>query len=319
MRKYLKYVFVVTLVGLVGLLYAGATLAQDAEFVGRARARILSDFPAAHKMGGGMMMGQGHGRGFDVGAGLHRGEMLDALAESLGMTADELQESFRAGQTIEDIANEKGVSLTDLAETMYQVGLACVDEAVAEGLIDETQAESIRTKMAEYRDACINDGECFFPPRGPAGQESYERGSGFGHGHHGGGEEMHAPRGRGNQNIAPDGEGMYAPRGRGNQNIAPDGEGMYAPRGRGMYAPRGRGMYAPRGIEMLEPVAETLGMTLDELHEAFQAGQTIETIADEKGVSLTDVAEAMYQNVLTHLDEAVAAGQIDDTHAETVR
>lgn len=72
----------------------------------------------------------------------------NALAEKLGLTSDELYAEVNSGKTIAQVAEEKGVSRTDLVaalETAHQTSLA---QAVADGYLTQEQADSILTQMA---------------------------------------------------------------------------------------------------------------------------------------------------------------------------
>jgi len=128
------------------------------------------------------------GRGGHGGPGEMRGERDGALAEALGMTEAELRTAIQNGQTIEEIAAEKGVDLKAFFLAQAKEKLA---EAVAEGKLTQAEADA---KLAEIQTA-IENGE--FPGR-----------RGFGPGGHGERGE-HGPRGRGGhrggQNSAPAG------------------------------------------------------------------------------------------------------------------
>ena len=50
--------------------------------------------------------------------GTEHTQMLDTVANALGMTVDELQAELQAGKTIPQIAKEKGIDLTQLQSTM---------------------------------------------------------------------------------------------------------------------------------------------------------------------------------------------------------
>ena len=91
-------------------------------------------------------------------------------------------------------------------------------------------------------------------------------------------------------------------------------ENEEAPRGR-----RGhRGMRFLDRDEMKAIVAEVLGMTVEELEAAREAGMTLEEIAAEQGVSLDEVEAAIFAAKVTAIDEAVAAGDISAEQGEAI-
>jgi hypothetical protein len=75
--------------------------------------------------------GMGHGR---VGHG------VEAAATALGMTSDELRTALRDGQTIAEIAAEKGVDVQTVIDAMAAEVKTHLDEEVAAG--ERTQEEA---------------------------------------------------------------------------------------------------------------------------------------------------------------------------------
>ena len=129
-------------------------------------------------------------RGFGPGGHGLRGERDGDLAEALGMTPEELHTAIQNGQTIEEIAAEKGVDLQAFALAQAKEHLA---QAVTDGKLTQEEAD---TKLAEIQTA-IENGE--FP--GLRGFDS----DGDGHrGGRGGRLNFDGQRGpRGGQNNAP--------------------------------------------------------------------------------------------------------------------
>ena len=112
-------------------------------------------------MGGNGQTGYGPGMmgGYDSGSmsamhawmntsgGMHT-YVWNALAEKLGLTSDELTAEVNNGKTIAQIAEEKGVSSTDLAaalETAHQESLA---QAVTDGTLTQEQADIMLAQMS---------------------------------------------------------------------------------------------------------------------------------------------------------------------------
>ena len=78
----------------------------------------------------------------------------------------------------------------------------------------------------------------------------------------------------------------------------------------------GRGL----GLEGLQVAAEALNMTTDELITALRSGKTLEEIADEAGVDLQDVQDAIQAARATEMREriqqALDDGTITQEHAD---
>jgi hypothetical protein len=57
-------------------------------------------------------------------------------------------------------------------------------------------------------------------------------------------------------------------------------------------------------------LAEALGMTVDELYEALADGKTVAEVAEQQGVGLADVVEAVMAPRVEQLEQAVADGYL---------
>jgi hypothetical protein len=138
-------------------------------------------------------------RGFGPGDHGPRGERNGDLAEALGMTPEELQTAIQNGQTIEEIAAEKGVDLEAFQAAQQAEHLAQSQERLAQAVEDGklTQAEA-DAKLAEIQTAIQNGERPEFGGRG--------------------GPEGHGPRGE-RDGGRPNFDGQRGPRG--GQNNAP--------------------------------------------------------------------------------------------------
>jgi hypothetical protein len=117
------------------------------------------------------------GRGHGVGD-------LNAAAQALGMTADELRTALQGGKSLADVAKEKGIDVSKVVDALVAQLKAHLDQEVAEG--EHTQAEADqRLADAKTRIEALVNGTA------PAG------GFGFGgrHGGHGPGHFGPGPRG----------------------------------------------------------------------------------------------------------------------------
>jgi hypothetical protein len=82
----------------------------------------------------------GGGRGFGLGDA-----ELEAAAKVLGMTADEVSSALQSGQTLQDLATEKGVAIEDVQAAIQAVRVeemrANIAQAVADGTMTQEKAD----------------------------------------------------------------------------------------------------------------------------------------------------------------------------------
>jgi predicted lipid-binding transport protein (Tim44 family) len=92
---------------------------------------------------GGMMGGSGGmmGRYFGDGYGPMHQYMIEALAEALGLTPEELQERINNGETPYQIAEGKGLSEEEVSTLFEEAHDKALDKAVEAGLITQEQAD----------------------------------------------------------------------------------------------------------------------------------------------------------------------------------
>lgn len=147
------------LVGVAAQAQEAQAVPSDVDDLGAAE---LSEAPfggpfglreAPEGMLGGMLgavherMGRGgHGPGHMMGGGAH----LEAVAEVLGLTVEELREELQSGKSLADIAEEQGVALEDLEDAILAKVKEHLDEAVADGRMDQERADEILAKLAEH-------------------------------------------------------------------------------------------------------------------------------------------------------------------------
>jgi hypothetical protein len=84
--------------------------------------------------------GPGGGRGFGLGDA-----ELEAAAKVLGMTADEVSSALQSGKTLQDLADEAGVDITDVHAAIQAVHVtemrARITQAVEDGTITQENAD----------------------------------------------------------------------------------------------------------------------------------------------------------------------------------
>jgi|GEM_PF-1779507 len=99
----------------------------------------------------GLPMGQGPAgqmmRAQRVGWQMHG--QLDLIAETLGMTQEELQTALQDGKTVAQVAEEKGVALDTLVEALLAPRRTALADRVAAGDLTQAEADEMLTRMQE--------------------------------------------------------------------------------------------------------------------------------------------------------------------------
>ncbi|MBI3977208.1 MAG: hypothetical protein HY331_03390 [Chloroflexi bacterium] len=112
--------------------------------------RIQKAEPGALGFGHFGLRGGPHARGPHRGpaaiAALGR-DVHNAIAQKLGMTADQLHQELRSGKTLDQIAQEKGVTKQDLGQAAADAAKPKLDEAVKNGRITQQQADQILQQL----------------------------------------------------------------------------------------------------------------------------------------------------------------------------
>jgi len=95
----------------------------------------------------------GQGRGPGGGRGPMGGAGLEAAAQALGMTADELTTALKGGKTLEQIAQEKGVDFAKVQAAMQTARdtemRARIQQALDDGKITQEHADWLLEGLAK--------------------------------------------------------------------------------------------------------------------------------------------------------------------------
>lgn len=120
--------------------------------------------------------GEGHGGPGGPGAehGGRGGPGLEAAAEALGISEDELRAALDDDQTIAEVAAAKGVDVQTVIDAMVAATKAHLDEEVAAG--EHTQAEADE-KLAEATERITDSVNNGFPRRGERPADATEDGA----------------------------------------------------------------------------------------------------------------------------------------------
>lgn len=102
---------------------------------------------------------------------------LDAAADALAMTEEDVRDALADGKTLAEVAGEQGISVDALVDALVAEHQARLDEAVAEGDLTQEQADE-RLAAAEERVTAFVNGERPERPERPAGLGGGRRGPG---------------------------------------------------------------------------------------------------------------------------------------------
>ena len=118
--------------------------------------------------GGGPRGGEGGGpRG---GGGEQRmGGGLDAAAQALGVSVDQLRQELAGGQTLTQVAQAHNVDPTTVANALKQAANTRIDQEATAGRIPADQVETAKQRAAERVDLMMSQAG---PQRGPGGHEA---------------------------------------------------------------------------------------------------------------------------------------------------
>jgi opacity protein-like surface antigen len=163
MKKVLLIVVIIVVcaaaVAVAGVAYAQIkTLPGGTLGIGRVQVGPSTDTERGNKGGYGPgMMGGGGGFGSGMmgqrGANWEYGSMhqymLEALAEQLGLTPDELQTKLQNGTTPYQIAKDKGLTDDQIRDLLTKAQDAALEKAVAAGAITQEQADQMDKHMEQ--------------------------------------------------------------------------------------------------------------------------------------------------------------------------
>jgi hypothetical protein len=106
-----------------------------------------------YQQGSGMMGRRAYGIGMmgERGEGPLHEYMISAFAESIGLSAEEVETRHDDGESLFDIAIAEGIAEEDLTELFLQVREAALGAAVADGVITQEQADLMVEHMQSFQ------------------------------------------------------------------------------------------------------------------------------------------------------------------------
>jgi urease gamma subunit len=86
------------------------------------------------------------------------GPKLDAAAQALGISAEDLREQLRDGKTIAQVAQDRNVDVQTVINAMVAEATARVDEKVQEGELTAEEANEKKANLEERITELVNEG-----------------------------------------------------------------------------------------------------------------------------------------------------------------
>ncbi len=93
------------------------------------------------------------------------GNMLDSVAEALGLDADDLIAALQDGQSVADVAEAQGVALEDVSAALLAEASATLAEAVEAGDISQAEADAHLVLMQSHLEAMLTSALPMFSGR----------------------------------------------------------------------------------------------------------------------------------------------------------
>lgn len=134
---------------IAGLVVAGLVVLAGALFGGATIANAQTPTPAPVPPYGG-----GYGPRGMVGSGYgimaqYRNQIHAAIAEALGLSVEEFEAAIAAGKKLPQIASEQGVASADVWAAARAAREAAIQQAVADGVITQEQANWMLSHMQQ--------------------------------------------------------------------------------------------------------------------------------------------------------------------------
>lgn len=83
-------------------------------------------------------------------------EALDKAAAVIGVSTDQLTTELKAGKTVAEVAGEHNVDVQKVIDALVADASAKIDQAVADGKLDSTQAADMKSHLVERITARVN-------------------------------------------------------------------------------------------------------------------------------------------------------------------
>jgi polyhydroxyalkanoate synthesis regulator phasin len=115
----------------------------------------------------------GRGPGFGERGPMQGVQLMDAAAEALGMSADDLMAELKDGKSLADVAEAKGISVEKLTSDLLGQVKAQLDGLVSDGKLTQEQADNIYVQTESNIDQIVSDTSGLGGPCGPRGGRGF--------------------------------------------------------------------------------------------------------------------------------------------------
>jgi hypothetical protein len=164
----MKKILLIGSLVIVGILVFGAVGYASAQTIlpRVMGSRMLSDVASRSSMmsaqttGNGMTSGARGGMMGQSGSGLLHDYMLAGFAEAFGLDVADLQARIDAGDTMYDVALELGYTQETFTELMVTVRTDAINQALADGVITQEQADWMLSRLAQRQAGGFGTGTC---------------------------------------------------------------------------------------------------------------------------------------------------------------
>jgi len=141
------FVLAAVVFGVVGFAYAQTQNPPDADGICPFCDDAEGDVGRGGMMRGSDWMAHGGMMDFDEDEyGPMHDSMMAAFAEALGLDVEELETRHAAGETMWQIAEAQGYNLEAFNALMFETRSAALDQAVADGLLTQEQADWMQSR-----------------------------------------------------------------------------------------------------------------------------------------------------------------------------
>ena len=161
-------IVVIAIVAAVAALGAGYAFAQTTPPTPQWGYGMMGGASGPGMMGG-VDVNAMHQWMFTTGARSVHNTVWGGLAETLGLTQDELNAELASGKTLAQIAEAKGVSQDELAAALETSAKAGLDKAVTDGVLTQEQADGMLNTMGGNYGWMISHMGSFGNGAGPGG------------------------------------------------------------------------------------------------------------------------------------------------------
>ena len=214
----------------------------------------------------------------------------DQLAALLGIDEDQLETDLKAGKSLADIATANGVEPHAVIDLITSEAETMIDEVLAEGEIDQAEADEIRTELLPLIGTFVNEGF-----RGLA-------------------RELRGAFGDWDGGFGRDGHGWGEHRGKGHRGDWADRD----PRGGRSFDRDWRGSGIGQMAE-LTAIAEAVGTDAAGLMTAIADGQSLADIARSNDADPQVVTDLLISQFNERVDAAVESGKLSADKAAEMK